>query len=73
MLPVLLTEHEWEQLAVLLANVTEYHLSASNGKIYAAFRISAFNQYGSSEAIEFEGLLLLVFIHYVYTCCFFYS
>lgn len=57
---VLFTEREWVQLAVLPANVTEYHLSASDGMIYTDFRIAAFNQYGSSEATAFEGLLLLV-------------
>ena len=54
------TEHEWEQLAVLPANVTEYYLSASDGMAYADFRISAFNQYGSSETATFGGVLLFV-------------
>lgn len=54
------TEHEWEQLAVLPANVTEYYLSANDGIIYADFRISAFNQYGSSETATFGGMLLFV-------------
>ena len=49
------TEREWLQVAVLPANVTEYHLNASDGMIYTDFRISAFNQYGSSETILFEG------------------
>ena len=45
---------------MLPANVTEYHLSASDGMIHADFRISAFNQYGSSETTTFGGLLLFV-------------
>ena len=49
------TEREWLQLAVLPANVTDYHLNASDGMIYVDFRISAFNQYGCSEIIVFEG------------------
>ena len=53
------TEREWLQLAVLPANVTEYHLTASDGMIYTDFRISAFNQYGCSEIITFEGQLII--------------
>lgn len=49
------TEREWLQVAVLPANVTEYNLTASDGMIYTDFRISAFNQYGYSEIIIFEG------------------
>ena len=50
-----LAEREWVQVAILPANVTKYQLSASDGMIYDDFRISAFNQYGSSETTEFEG------------------
>lgn len=49
------TGREWVQVAILPANITEYRVNASNGMIYAGFRILAFNQYGMSEATEFEG------------------
>ena len=49
------TERDWVQVAVLPANVTEYQLGASDGIIYSDFRISAFNQYGSSETVVFNG------------------
>ena len=49
------TEHKWVQVAILPANVTSYQLSASDGMVYDDFRISAFNQYGSSETVEFDG------------------
>ena len=49
------TERDWVLVAVLPANITEYQLEASDGMVYSDLRISAFNQYGSSETIVFNG------------------
>jgi len=55
---VSLIEHEWVQLVILPVNITNYQLSASDAMNYADFRISAFNQYGSSETVVFKDQLV---------------